>query len=156
MQDMEIPPGFESCKVSSHAASSFGVYEEIKGSLKNALFVTAKGSLFKHFQQIISDELTDLICPGARSHTHLAEVKRRNIVYRNNISLYDHFCSYCYSVFHFLLLIIQVPDEPNQQEKEEHRPTPARSDVNLSEELKPACCPGKFNYSLFFNLENPK
>lgn len=93
MQDTEIPPGFESCKVSSHTASSFGVYEGIKGSLKNALFVAAKESLFNHFQQVISDELRNLLCPGASSHTHLAEVKRRNIDYRNNISFYDHFCS---------------------------------------------------------------
>ncbi|XP_078165773.1 SET domain protein 25 isoform X4 [Carex rostrata] len=74
-EDIEVPPGFESHRASSHAASSsFGIYKEIKGGLKNALFVAAKESISKHFQQVISDELTKLLCPGTRSHTHLAEI----------------------------------------------------------------------------------
>ncbi|KAJ4793976.1 histone-lysine N-methyltransferase [Rhynchospora pubera] len=74
-EDADIPPGFETREVLSHAASSsHGVCEEIKGSLKNALFVAAKEALFKHFQEVLSEKLTEVLCPDARSQTHLAEV----------------------------------------------------------------------------------
>ncbi|KAJ3693076.1 hypothetical protein LUZ60_012171 [Juncus effusus] len=60
------PPGFENANRVFHSASS--VYDEIKGGLKNALFVTAKENIFEYFQQVISEELTCLLCPSAKGH----------------------------------------------------------------------------------------
>ncbi|KAJ3696523.1 hypothetical protein LUZ61_000228 [Rhynchospora tenuis] len=149
-EDTDIPPGFETREVSSHAASSsYGVCEEIKGSLKNALFVAAKEALFRHFQEVLSEKLTEILCPGARSQTHLAEVPNESNqpeteAHAQSTPARSH-GNYEERETEAHVLSTPARNDDNLYEEPETEAhvlsTPARSDGNLYEEPERVHCP---------------